>query len=73
MALKLLTGSGSFLSKDSYDQFFDGYANQQLAPLVAWDQQGVRVEDPAALGSTHVDIISSVLPLDEIQPPKGIN
>ena len=60
MALKLLMDRG-VLSKDSYDQFFNGYTNQQLAPLVAWDQQGVRVEDPAAL-DTHVDIISSVLP-----------
>ncbi|MGC6366850.1 MAG: phosphoglucosamine mutase [Candidatus Marinamargulisbacteria bacterium] len=67
--VKIIDGSGAFLSKDSYDQFFNGYTNQKLAPLVAWDQQGVRVEDPAAL-DTHVDIISSVLPLADIQPLK---
>ena len=39
--IKIIDSSGSFLSKESYDSFYDKYAKQQLAPLVGWDQQGV--------------------------------
>ena len=65
--IKIIDSSGSFLSKESYDSFYDKYAKQQLAPLVGWDQQGGHIDDNKAL-STHVDIISSVLPIDEIKP-----
>ena len=67
--IKIIDSSGSFLSKESYDSFYDKYAKQQLAPLVGWDQQGGHIDDNKAL-STHVDIISSVLPIDEIKPLK---
>lgn len=65
--IKIIDSSGSFLSKESYDSFYDKYAKKQLAPLVGWDQQGGHIDDNKAL-STHVDIISSVLPIDEIKP-----
>ena len=67
--IKIIDSSGSFLSADAFASFFKLYQNNECAPLLDWQQQGVMVHDDTAL-HTHVQTIKTVLPVDQLKPLK---
>lgn len=64
--IKIINASGSFLSKEEFNGFFEGYTNQQCSIYQQWAKVGSYTHDEQAI-THHVNLIEHILDISSLK------